>query len=163
MVACTIKRFITFGRMCSTEMRAAFLPATRAARMNSRSQMGIAAPRTTRANTGILKMPMAMIALTAPAPKIAVIRMAMTREGNAKIRSLARMINSSIYDPLRAAAQSPKGIPSPMPIPTATNATAIEVRAPTIIILKMSRPKWSVPNQWVPLGVCSLSGMLRET
>ncbi len=69
------------------------------------------------------------------------------------------MISSSIQDPLRAAAVRPSGTPSAMPMPTATSATAIEVRAPTMIMLNMSRPKWSVPNQWAAEGVCSLAGM----
>ena len=38
------------------------------------------------------------------------------------------------------------------PIPTASSATAIDVRAPTRIIDTMSRPYWSVPSQCSPLG-----------
>ena len=141
IVPCTISRFATLGRICSKLIRAADFPATRAARMNSRSQSDSAAPRVMRAKTGMLKMPMAMIALTAPAPKTAVIRIAITSDGKAKIRSLPRMISSSSHDPLRAAAARPSGTPSDMPIPTATRATAMDVRAPTMIMLKMSRPK----------------------
>ena len=83
---------------------------------------------------------MAMMALTALGPKAAVIRMAMTSEGKAKIRSLPRMMTSSIRPPRFAAATSPRGTPKPMPMPTATSATAIEVRAPTMTIDRMSRP-----------------------
>ena len=43
-------------------------------------------------------------------------------------------------------------------MPTATSATAIETRAPTMIIERMSRPKWSVPNQCAADGGCSLRG-----
>ena len=86
-------------------------------------------------------MPMAIIAFTALAPKIAVIRIAITSEGKAKTRSLPRMMISSTSDPRLAAAHRPSGTPRPMPIPTATSATAIEVRAPTMIMLRISRPK----------------------
>ena len=44
-------------------------------------------------------------------------------------------------------AARPSGTPIEKPIPTAKSATANEVRAPIIIIDKISRPKWSVPNQ----------------
>jgi len=50
--------------MCSTDISALPLPAARAARMNSRGQIAREPARATRANTGMLKMPMAMIALT---------------------------------------------------------------------------------------------------
>ena len=46
-----------------------------------------------------------------------------------------------------------------MPMPTATSATAIETRAPTMIIESMSRPKWSVPSQCAAEGGCSLAAM----
>ena len=42
---------------------------------------------------------------------------------------------------IAARLQPPSGTPSPIPMPTATMATAIEVRAPTISIDSMSRPK----------------------
>ena len=116
--------------MCSTEMRAAPLPATRAARMKSRVQSDSAAPRVSRAKTGTLKMPIAMMAFTAEGPKTAVIMMAISSAGKAKTRSLPRMMTSSSSVPRRAAAASPSGTPSPMPMPTATSATAIETRAP---------------------------------
>ena len=64
------------------------LPAARAARMNSRGQIASAPARATRAKTGMLKMPMAMMALIAPGPKMAVIMIADSRAGKAKTRSL---------------------------------------------------------------------------
>ena len=91
-------------------------------------------------------MPMAMIALIAPGPKIAVIMIADSSAGNANTTSLSR-ISASSNRPPRAAAHAPSGTPMPMPIPTATSATAIEFLAPTITMERMSRPKWSVPNQ----------------
>ena len=147
------------GRICSAEMRARPLPATSAARMKSSVQSDSAPPRVTRAKTGMLKMPMAMIALVAEGPKTAVMRIAITSEGKAKIRSLPRITTSSTRPPRLAAASRPSGTPSPTPIPTATRATAIEVRAPAISIDAMSRPKWSVPSQCAAEGGFSLSAM----
>ena len=82
-----------------------------------------------------------MIALKAEGPRIAVIRIAMMSAGKAKMMSLPRITMSSSTEPRRAAARSPRGTPATIPIPTATTATAIEVRAPTISIDRMSRPK----------------------
>ena len=48
-----------------------------------------------------------------------------------------------------------------MPMPTATSATAIETRAPTMIIERTSRPKWSVPSQCAAEGGWSLPAMSR--
>ena len=77
--------------------------------------------------------------------------MAESRAGKANTMSFSRMIASSSQPP-RAAAQQPSGTPMPMPIPTATSATAIELREPTMIMERISRPKWSVPNQCAPDG-----------
>ena len=43
-------------------------------------------------------------------------------------------------------------------MPTATSATAMETRAPTMIIERRSRPKWSVPSQCAAEGGWSLLG-----
>jgi hypothetical protein len=82
----------------------------------------------------------------------------MTRDGKAKTRSFARMTTSSTHPPARAAARSPRGTPASRPMPTATTATAMEVRAPTMIIDRTSRPRWSVPSQWAAEGPRSLLG-----
>ena len=97
--------------MCSTEMRAAPLPAIRAASTKSRVQRLSAAPRVSRAKTGTLKMPMAMMAFSADGPKTAVIMMAIRSDGKAKTRSLPRMMTSSRSEPRRAAAARPSGTP----------------------------------------------------
>ena len=101
-------------------------------------------------------MPMAMIALTALGPNTAVIMIAIRSAGKAKTRSLARMTISSSSAPCLAAASRPSGTPITMPMPTAIRATAMEIRAPIMTMEKMSRPKASVPNQWVVEGVFSL-------
>ena len=86
-----------------------------------------AAPLATLAKTGILKIPIAIIALNAPGPITAVIKIAIIRAGNAKIKSLNLITRSSKNVPLFPAAINPKGKPNNIPMPTATNATAIEV------------------------------------
>jgi hypothetical protein len=108
--------------------------------MNSRGHSASAPPRATRAKTGMLKMPMAMMALSAPGPKIAVIITADSRAGKAKTMSEAR-ISTSSATPRFAAAQQPSGTPTAMPMPTAISATAMELRLPTMIMERMSRPK----------------------
>jgi hypothetical protein len=127
--------------MCSIEIRKPVFPETRADKINSRCHSDKAAPLETRAKTGILKTPIAIIALNALGPAIAVIRIAITKLGNANTKSLNRMTASSIKLPLHVAANNPNGTPKSTPMPTATNATAIDVRAPTIIIDSISLPK----------------------
>ena len=68
-------------------------------------------------------------------------RIAITKDGNANIRSFVRMMVSSKSEFFLVAAARPSGTPIKKPIPTAKIATASEVRAPIIIIDKMSRPK----------------------
>jgi len=89
----------------------------------------------------MLKIPIAMIALKADGPNTAVIKIAIINEGKANTKSFPRIIKSSSQWPWFAAAHKPKGTPRAIPIPTATTATAMEVRAPTIIMEKISLPK----------------------
>ena len=67
-------------------------------------------------------MPMAMIALTAPGPNSAVIRMATITAGKAKRKSDNRSTSHSSGPP-HAAAASPSGTPIPAPIATASADT----------------------------------------
>ena len=62
-----------------------------------------AAPRVSRAKTGMLKIPMAMMALMAPGPSSAVIMIADRIAGNAKVKSASRMTRSSTKPRLAAA------------------------------------------------------------
>ena len=134
------------------------MPATRAARMNSRVQTAFAEARVTRAKTGTLKMPMAMIELTMPGPKSAVSMMAESTAGKAKVKSESRITTSSTQ-PLRAAASVPSAVPTTRPIATAITPTRIEFLAPAMISESTSRPSASVPNQCWPEGRASLCGM----
>ena len=140
IVACTIRSGTMLGTTCSAAQRAVPLPAARAAITNSDRHTGSAPPRATRAKTGTLKTAMAITAFHALAPNTAAIISADRTAGKAKTRSLPRMMASSIQPP-RAAAIVPRGTPIPMPIRTAAAATASEVRAPTMSIESVSRPK----------------------
>ncbi len=46
----------------------------------------------------------------------------------------------------------PHSAPTVTPKPTEVSPTYSERRAPHTTRLKMSRPRWSVPNTWVPPG-----------
>ncbi len=145
-----------FGSTCKSVIETSPRPAQRAACTYSRFHKPSDAPRVTRAKTGTLKMPIAIIALTAPGPKIAVMITAVRSAGKAKARSVIRITKPSTIPP-RAAAKAPSGMPTPAPTNTAMIETAIELRAPTMIMEKTSRPKLSVPKKCVRLGPCSLS------
>ena len=115
------------------------MPEVRAASTNSCDHKASALPRTMRANTGTLKMPIAITALSALGPNAAVNKMASKSAGNANTRSLARITVSSIQ-PGRAAATRPSGTPAKRPIAIATKATPSELRAPASTIDNTSRP-----------------------
>ena len=57
-----------FGSTCSNVIRHSPLPSARAAVTNSRERICSALARVMRANTGMLKMPMATIEVTSPGP-----------------------------------------------------------------------------------------------
>src|SRR3989344_546950 len=67
MVACTMSTDRMLGSTCSSVMRKLPLPQARDAKMYSRDHTALADARVTRANVGMLKMPMAMMELTMPA------------------------------------------------------------------------------------------------
>ena len=91
-------------------------------------------------------MPIAVIEVTMPGPATAASMIAESSAGNAKVKSLSRMITSSTH-PLRAAATSPSETPNNRPMPTAMTPTMIELLAPTSSSETMSRPSMSVPSQ----------------
>ena len=95
---------------------------------------------------------MATTALSMPGPVIAVIMIAVSTAGKAWVKSAVRMMRWSRMPSRRTEAASPSAVPSTMPMPTAPSPTASELRAPTMIIEKTSRPNWSVPNQFVAEG-----------
>ena len=103
-------------------------------------------------------MPMAMIALTMPAPNTAVSMMAERMAGKASEKSVRRMMASSTQ-PRRAAASRPRAVPTTRPMPTAITPTRIDARAPTSSSEATSRPKASVPSQCRAEGDCILAAM----
>ena len=155
MVACTIRTDRILGSTCSNVMRPLPLPQARAAKMYSRDHTALAEARVTRAKVGMLKMPMAMMELTMPAPNTAVIMIAERMAGKAKVKSDSRMMSSSTH-PRLAAASKPSAVPMVNPMPTAITPTKIELRAPTSNSEETSRPKASVPSQCCRVGGCSL-------
>ena len=129
------------GKICSKEILKDPFPAILAEEIKSNVQIDIAAPLVTLAKTGILKIPIAKIALKAEGPNTAVIKIAITNDGKAKIRSFPRMIMSSNNEPRHEAEIKPKGTPKNIPRHTAIKATDKEVFHPIIIIEKISLPK----------------------
>ena len=82
-----------------------------------------------------------IIAFKAEGPNTAVIKIAITNDGKAKIRSFPLIIISSNNEPRHEAEIKPKGTPKNNPRPTAIKATDKEVCPPIIIIEKISLPK----------------------
>jgi hypothetical protein len=79
--------------------------------------------------------------------------------GNANVKSLIRMMSSSVQ-PLRAAAINPRHTPNVRPMLTAMMPTAMVERAPTRSSETISRPNTSVPSQCAADGGCSLDATL---
>ena len=158
IVTCTVSTDMMLGSTWSKVMRHGPLPQARAASTNSRAHKALADARVMRAKVGMLKMPMAMIEFTMPAPNTAVIMMADRMAGKAKVKSDRRMISSSTQ-PRRAAASKPSEVPASSPMPTAITPTRIELRAPTSSSELTSRPNGSVPSQCCALGASSLEAM----
>lgn len=89
-----------------------------------------------------------------PGPATAASMMADSTAGKAKVKSLIRMMSSSVQ-PLRAAAIRPRPTPKVRPMPTAMTPTMMVERAPTSSSETMSRPSTSVPSQCAADGGCS--------
>ena len=158
MVVCTISTDEIFGSTWRRVICNGPSPQARAASTNSRDQTALADARVTRAKLGMLKMPMAMIELTMPAPNTAVIMMADRMAGNANVKSARRMMTSSTQ-PRLAAASKPRLTPASKPMLTAITPTKMELRAPTSSSDATSRPNGSVPSQCRRLGACSFAAM----
>ncbi len=101
---------------------------------------------------------MAMIEVTMPGPATAASMIAESTAGNAKVKSLIRMMSSSVQ-PLRAAAIRPRHTPKVRPMLTAMTPTMMVERAPTSSSETISRPSTSVPSQCAADGGRSLAAM----
>ncbi len=81
------------------------------------------AARATRANAGTVATPMAIIAVSVPAPYTAPSMTASSSAGKANTRSLTRMISSDSQPRGVIPAARPSGTPSAAAMPTATTPT----------------------------------------
>ena len=99
-------------------------------------------------------MPMAMIALTMPAPNTAVIMMADRIAGKAKVKSDSRMMSSSTQPRGRQQAQRP--CPT-RPMPTRSRPPGMELRAPPAAATRCRARTRRCPAS-AGGGACSLLG-----
>ena len=102
---------------------------------------------------------MAMMTVTVPEPSAIAMAIASIRSGKACMNSMMRWLTMSNRPPRKPQAR-PQKDPSVVPSSTAAKATISEVRLPWMTRLSVSRPIWSVPNQWLSLGACC---MLRKS
>jgi hypothetical protein len=100
-------------------------------------------------------IPIAIIALTALVPSIAIRTTASKIAGNENTSSIRRIKMVSIGSP-RYAEATPTTVPPNRPIETATAATSIEMRAAKMVLESTSRPISSVPSRCCGLGGFSL-------
>ena len=120
-------------------------PIAVAANTYSRSRCASTSARTRRAYNGHQAIMMAITAFFMPAPSAAEITMARMTVGNDSMRSLMRIMVSST-----TVGERPATIPTTVPTlaasATAANPMEMEMRAPKMIRLKISRPSASVPR-----------------
>lgn len=157
--AWTMTRLPTLGNTWRAAMATGRRPAARAAKTYSVFITPMAPLRTTRANDGIVEMPMAIIAVTTPWPWTAVSMIANSSAGKARSRSLARMTTSP-HHLGTIAERMPSGTPTTAATPTETRPTSRVVRDPTMSSETTSRPNLSVPSQCRVDGVASRSAAL---
>lgn len=93
----TITGAATLGSTWRPMMRASPAPIERAARTYTSSRTLSALARVTRAKIGVYTMPMAIMALVAPRPRMARMAMASRIAGKANSTSMHRMITSSSH------------------------------------------------------------------
>ena len=96
-------------------------------------------------------MPIAIIALVSPAPRIARQARAITISVNENRTSTPRISNRSVHPPAYPPT-SPRNRPTVSEIPTAMTPILMVSCAPNTTRLNRSRPKSSVPNRCAPPG-----------
>ncbi len=102
--------------------------------------------RAIRANTGMVPIPIATIAVMVDGPNTAANMIASNSAGNASSRSLPRS-RTRPGNPGAMPIMIPSGVPTRPATPTDTIPTNRVVRAPTISRDSTSRPNWSVPSR----------------
>ncbi len=83
---------------------------------------------------------------------------AITINGSARIASTMRLITSSVMPPKNPVIR-PMIVPKTIAIRVAAGATRSDDWAPARTREKMSRPNWSVPNQYVELGALRIASV----
>ncbi len=87
-------------------------------------------------------------------PSAATMPIASTKSGKAMMVSARRPTMRSVQPPKNPAA-TPASPPSTNTSATEKTAMPMSSRVATMTRERMSRPSWSVPNQWAALGACS--------
>ena len=88
-----------FGITWRNMMRRSFAPRLRADSMKGKPITSSTAERTTRANAGVMMMPIAIIAFVRVGPSRPAIRIASTSPGNANMMSTTRISTRSTLSP----------------------------------------------------------------
>ncbi len=122
-----------------------------AAATKSRSTMGCAAPRVTRATLGMLVRPTASTISQPEGPSVEMATRVRRICGKARITSIA-LISTSSSSPREYAASRPTLIPRARPRSVDAVARTRIVRPPSRNRLQTSWPRWSVPNLAEPEG-----------
>ncbi len=102
-------------------------------------------PRTSRVYHGHQEIASAIAACSSPGPNAATIAIAKSSDGNARNKSVMRMMRSSSRPPANPAS-APNGAPMRMAMNTTPSDTNSAGRAAIITRLSMSRPNRSVPK-----------------
>ena len=108
-------------------------------------------PRTTRANAGVITMPIAIIAFRRFGPSSPAITIASTSPGSANMMSTRRISSESTLPPKKPE-RRPSETPSTKAMPTEMAPTCSETWAPWMIRASVSRPSSSVPIGCAQLG-----------
>ena len=144
-VAVTITMLTTPGSMCRIIIRVFEAPATRASDTYSRLLSDSVSALTSRTAPGheiIAKTP---IRVQSPCPKTKTTTKMISKPGRMFHASTIRITTSSTIPPKKPDTR-PIVVPTIMPVPTAATTTRTVTRAPAMILLRMSRPKASVPR-----------------
>src|SRR4051794_3610176 len=146
------------GSTCGTTwrrtMRPRVAPIACAASMNGSERMRRASARSRRAYHGTETRAMPIAAVLSPTPRPTVTAIARIRGGKARIASIVRIAMPSAAPP-RVPATRPIRPPMRAPPMVTSEATVSEIRAPSATRASTSRPSWSVPIGWAPVGACS--------
>ncbi|MNM85144.1 hypothetical protein D3C81_972530 [compost metagenome] len=153
MVASTSNGPAILGSTCWRSRAQREAPARREANTYSRPRWAITRPRTMRAYQAQWDRAMAMITLLRPVPSKVTKKNARTSVGKVMNMSHRRISSRSVRPPTNPATP-------PTASPSASTSARVRItlpkdrRVPTISRESRSRPRWSVPSQWLASGAC---------